>query len=359
LIHTAARLEGVVRATDLAFRLGGDEFAVLVRDVGLPSGVVAVAEKIVKSFTQPLESHGLQVTVTVSVGYTMVHPTDTPEQVFARIDAGLYEAKKARGRAVEFAKDEELPQTRRARLHRKVREAIPNGHLTWHYQPIVTASGAIVGGESLARWNDPTGEMLKPNDFIPAAEEIGEIANIGAASRAHAVELLSQLPDERLFLSVNVSPREFADDRFLDNVLEQLGGSNLVNRLHLELTETQLMELGPKQHRMFSAFTDAGVKFMIDDFGTGYSSFTRLRDLPIHGVKLDRSFLAGADSDPRVRGVLEGAIQMVRGLGLVLIAEGVESRAQVDMLRQAGCTHFQGFYFHRPMSSRQFREQLL
>jgi EAL domain-containing protein (putative c-di-GMP-specific phosphodiesterase class I) len=201
--------------------------------------------------------------------------------------------------------------------------------------------------------------MLKPNDFIPAAEEIGEIAKIGAASRAHAVELLSQLPDERLFLSVNVSPREFADDRFLDNVLEQLGGSNLVNRLHLELTETQLMELGPKQHRMFSAFTDAGVKFMIDDFGTGYSSFTRLRDLPIHGVKLDRSFLAGADSDPRVRGVLEGAIQMVRGLGLVLIAEGVESRAQVDMLRQAGCTHFQGFYFHRPMSSRQFREQLL
>jgi diguanylate cyclase (GGDEF)-like protein len=354
LIDAAARLQESVRSTDSAFRLGGDEFALLLRDVSDAKFVASIVAKLLQAFSSPLQIHSLKLSVSVSFGYSVVYSEDTPEDVFARIDAGLYEAKKKRGTAVEFKRNEELPQTRRARIHRKVREAIPNGYLTWHYQPIVTASGAIVGGESLARWRDPDGEQLSPSEFIPAAEETGEIAAIGIASRRHAVELLKNIEDREIFLSVNISPREFAEDGFVERVLEQLNASDAVTRIHLELTETQLMELGPAQHRMFAAFADAGVRFMIDDFGTGYSSFTRLRDLPVHGVKLDRSFLVGADSDPRVRAVLDGAIQMVRGLGMVLIAEGVESRAQVDMLRKAGCTHFQGYYFFRPMAADRF-----
>jgi diguanylate cyclase (GGDEF)-like protein len=351
LIQTAARLTEVTRSTDKAFRLGGDEFALVVREMRSRDDLALVVRKVFEAFRAPATIQTVSLPVSISMGYTVIEPSDSAESVYARADAGLYSAKTERGAAIEFTSDQELPQTRRAVLHRRVRDVVQAGSMHWHYQPIVKRDGSVVGAESLARWPQTDEPILSPAEFIPAAEETGLVWTIGTQARADAVGLMGRIAPDDFFISVNLSPRELLDDDLLERLLEQLGPSDAFSRIHLELTETQLMEFGPSQHRLFSALADAGARFLIDDFGTGYSSITRLRSLPVHGVKLDRSFLVDAHTDPRVRSVLEGAIRMVQGLGLELIAEGVESQDQVDFLSEAGCELFQGYYFHRPMTA--------
>lgn len=355
LIETAARLARTIRGADSAYRLGGDEYAILLREMRGAEDHRVVVTKLLVAFAEPMKTGDVLVPVSASIGHTIIQPGDSAEAVFARADAGLYDAKERRAIAVEFGPADELPQTRRAITHSRVRAAINGGHIRWHYQPIVRADGSLAGAEALARWSPDQLPVLSPAEFIPAAEEIGAIDMVGHMARDHAIALLSAIAPSEIFLSVNLSPRELIHDDLLRRILAQLDGSGAFSQIHLELTESQLMEFGPSQHRLFSSLAEAGVKFLIDDFGTGYSSITRLRELPVHGVKLDRSFLVDAGHDPRVRAVLEGTIRMVHGLELEIIAEGVETPAEMDLLVAAGCTLFQGYHFHRPMPVDDFR----
>lgn len=358
LVETASRIVQVSRSVDHAYRLGGDEFALLLRDLRDPRDARIVAEKLIAAFEQTFAVQTLRLSAPASIGFTGVVAGDEPESVFARSDAGLFKAKARRGVAVQFSSTEELPQTRRALIHHRVRQIVPANRLRFVYQPIVHSDGSIAGAEVLARWPEDDPPPLSPDQFVAAAEETDVIGLLGEQARTHAIELIAAFEYDQFFVSVNLSPRELISASLLELLLDQFRRFEAFGRLHLELTETQLMEFGPTQHRFFSALAEAGVRILIDDFGTGYSSITRLRELPVHGVKLDRSFLRDAHHDGRVRGVVEGTARMVQGLGLELIAEGVESQEHVDLLAAAGCTLYQGFHFHRPMSREDLLKQL-
>lgn len=347
LKETAGRVVSRIRNSDACYRVGPDEFAVLLKDLRGPEDVEAVAGKILESFAEPFIVNETPVRVSASVGYTMLDEGDDAENCFGRAQAGLSTAKSRPGTVVRCDSAGALPETRRALLRRRITEAVDAGELEWYYQPIVDSDGRPVGAEALARWQDE-GRWVSPEEFIPAAEDAGCIAALGMAARRSALDLLQQVSDHSFFVTVNLSPDELASEEVRDEIAGLVANTN--GRLHVELTEGQLIRLGPGQFRIFNDLAAGGVRFFLDDFGSGYSSLTRLRSIPVSGVKLDRGFLRDLEHDYRVAGIIEGAVHMVEALGLELIVEGVETREQLRFLSSVGCRRFQGYYFYRPMA---------
>jgi diguanylate cyclase (GGDEF)-like protein/PAS domain S-box-containing protein len=363
----ALRLSELTRKTDIAARLGGDEFALLVGAAEDSAAVEAMAERIVSAFAEPFRlSNGL-MTTTVTVGVATTDDSTDTDELLRHADLALYAAKaagKRQWRRYQPVLSADL--IRRREIQDALEEAVQKSGFSLVYQPIVALdTGQLAGFEALIRWPHPEWGMMNPAQFITLAEETGQIIPIGAWVLAQATADIVRFrqaaaaaghvrPGRGLYVAVNVSARQFADPSFADTVRARLATSGLDSQaLLLELTESALLRRDEQLHADLGELKSIGVRLAIDDFGTGYSSLSYLRDLPIDVVKIDKSFVDGiAESEERLA-LAEGIVQIARTLSLEVVAEGIETEVQRDLLASMNCHYGQGYLLARPMPAGQ------
>ena len=373
LVVAAARLANLVRDSDTAARLGGDEFALLISNADSTAAVEAAAERVVVAFAEPFALSVGLVTSTVTVGVATTLDSVDTDELLRHADLALYAAKSSGKR--QWRRYQPVLSAgllRRRELQEALEEAVTTSAFKLVYQPIVALdTGQLAGFEALVRWPHPQWGMMQPDQFIALAEETGQIIALGSWVLARATADLARwrrgiaasaapgakppgkaapTPPRDLYVSVNVSARQFDDSGFADNVRQVLVSSGLESRaLTLELTETALLRRDERLHAELAELKEIGVKLAIDDFGTGYSSLSYLRELPIDVVKMDKSFVDGiAESEQRLA-LAEGIVQIARTLRLEVVAEGIESEIQRDLLTAMGCHYGQGYLLAMPM----------
>lgn len=366
----AQRLGECLRKGDTAARWGGDEFVVLLRDLGGDQRAVAqrasvVAEKIQQTLSEAFTSDGHEVLVTPSTGIAL-YPWDADNgtDLIKYADTAMYQAK-AQGRNNHqfYAAPMHKAVTARLFLENELRGALQRCEFSLHYQPQVDiASGRITGAEALLRWRHPVRGDIPPAEFIPLAEETGQILAIGewvldTAWAQYCAWQAADLCPPRL--SVNVSPRQFQETDFIRRVQALVGKAEPKGwDLELEVTEGTLMECSEGVHAALNALKARGVKLAVDDFGTGYAALGYLRRFPIHELKIDQSFVRDITSDPYDKAIVRAIIAMAQGLHLQIVAEGVETQAQLACLQQLGCPEYQGYLFSRPLPAEAFARLL-
>jgi diguanylate cyclase (GGDEF)-like protein len=376
LVAAGARLAELVRDSDTAARLGGDEFALLIGNVADVAAVEAAATRVVSAFAEPFALTTGLMTSTVTIGVaTNTDSTDTDE-LLRHADLALYAAKAAGKR--QWRRYQPVLSAgliRRRELQEALEEAVATSAFTLVYQPIVAlGTGELAGFEALVRWPHAQWGMMQPDQFIALAEETGQIIALGAWVLGRATadlarwrrEIAAQdaarpgpaltgepLPARRrdLYVSVNVSARQFDDPGFADTVRGALAASGLESRaLTLELTETALIRRDERMHADLAELKAIGLKLSLDDFGTGYSSLSYLQELPIDVVKMDKSFVDGiAESEQRLA-LAEGIVRLAGTLHLEVVAEGIETKMQRDLLTSMGCEYGQGYLLAMPMA---------
>ena len=352
LQEVTARLRGVLRATDTIARLGGDEFAVLTTDARHPEDVIATAKKILASLEGPFAIGDQMVETGASIGIATypVHGDD-PGTLLRRADVAMYVAKRSGGGYALYQPEHEAQTLRRSGLAGELRRSIPQGELVLHYQPQITlATGAISSVEALIRWNHPREGLMPPDRFIPMAEETGIIHPLTAWVIDSALGRLCKWLEEgiEVSVSINVSPRNIEDHSLEEMVARALANFKVEpSRLTLEITEGVAMAAAAAKalHRLH----DIGVRIALDDFGTGYSSLLYLMRLPVHEIKIDRSFVSALASDPDSGAIVRSAVGLGHNLGLRVVAEGLQDRMAEAVLLEAGCDAAQGFLVGRPV----------
>jgi diguanylate cyclase (GGDEF)-like protein/PAS domain S-box-containing protein len=362
LAAVAARLAGLIRAADTAARLGGDEFALLIGAVHDAADVESAAGRVVEAFREPFQLSAGSVLTTVTVGVATTMDSADTDQLLRHADLALYAAKAAGKR--QWRRYQPVLSTgmmRRQQLQAALEDAVARSAFTLAYQPIVAlASGEITGFEALVRWPHEEWGMMQPDQFIALAEETGQIVSLGSWVLGRAAEDLARWRKNSvagtarcgLYASVNVSARQFSDPGFVDGVRRVLDASGLPpGALMLELTESVLLGREDRVHSDLIKLKSIGVRLAIDDFGTGYSSLSYLRELPIDVLKMDKSFVDGIASSPQRLALAEGIIQIARTLELDVIAEGIETQSQRDLLTSLGCPFGQGYLMAMPMAA--------
>lgn len=353
------RLSGLLRDGDTLAHLAGDEFALLLPDLSRHMSkasrcTLVVAEKIQHAMGEPLQVGDESLTVTVSLGIALFSdtPGEIPEDILRRADTALHRAKAAGGNQSAFFENGmgELAE-QRYRVERELRDAIPGGELRLYLQPQVADSGQLMGAEVLLRWQHPTRGLLPPGVFIPVAEESDLIVDLGAWVLAETCALMARedMAGYPLRLSVNISPRHFRRANFVPWLRDLLSNSGAdASQLTLEVTEGLMIDdLGDVVAKMNELAT-LGIHFSVDDFGTGYSSLAYLKRLPIHEIKIDKTFVQDAPVDPDDAALVETILSVARHMHLRVVAEGVESEAQAAFLNTRGKVIHQGYYHGRP-----------
>jgi diguanylate cyclase (GGDEF)-like protein/PAS domain S-box-containing protein len=357
LVDVAARLSAAVRPGDTVCRLGGDEFVVCCEDVAGPDDAMEVADRVLAAFATAFVVERRELFVTASVGVTLSGPGATADSLLRDADAAMYRAKE-RGRARAELFDAALRQRAATRLGvaTALRYGMLHGQLVVHYQPIVSlADERLVGFEALVRWNDPQRGLVPPAEFIPIAEETGLIVPLGTEVLRQATEQLARWTAAYpaaadVTMAVNVSARQLLDPGFVPTVGELLAASGIAAaRLHLEITESVLMEDLDDAIEVLRALADLGVTLEIDDFGTGYSSLSYLKRLPVDTLKVDRGFVSGLGTDADDLSIVTAIAALGHALGLRLHAEGVENAEQRAAVRELGCDVAQGFLWSPPL----------
>jgi diguanylate cyclase (GGDEF)-like protein/PAS domain S-box-containing protein len=356
LRQVAQRIRSAVREEDSVARLGGDEFIVVLPEVRQRADAEAVAEKIVQAAARSFLLDGHETFVTVSIGVS-VFPDDgeDAEELMRHADAAMYLAKED-GRGVVRVFTPELRECNhnRMRLEADLRHALERNQLTLCYQPIVDVrSGRILGAEALLRWFNPELGQISPRQFVRLAEDTGLIVPIGEWVLTSGCAEARRWFDAgfgELYLSVNVSSRQFRGDSLIAAVRDALTTNRLrPERLELELTESLLLQDLPEASSTISRLEACGVRFAVDDFGTGCSSLVSLNRVPLHTLKMDHSFTGALLADARQSSMLDALILMAHRLELRVIAEGVERREQFEALRGRGCDIAQGYFFSPPL----------
>ncbi len=366
LIEMAARLNGVVRASDVVARLGGDEFTILLNEVSGSEQAAAVAHSLLSAFAKPLDLNGHECRITASIGIAMF-PDDGSDEVtlMKNADIAMYLAKAEGKNDVRmFSTEIETQSVDRLEIEISLRHAVERNELVLHYQPKVNVlTGKIAGVEALVRWMHPELGLLPPIKFIPIAEETGLIVSIGRwvmdKACAQSMEWQRQgLPP--ISMAVNVSPRQFADDHLLSFIDHALSSSGLdPSLLQIEITESMVMLNVERAIRVLDAIQSRGVRLAIDDFGTGYSSMSVLKRFPIDTIKIDRSFVRDLPDSSEDKAISEAIINMGKALGLTIVAEGVETPEQDKFLRGLACDEIQGFLFSKPVMPDKIAQLLL
>jgi diguanylate cyclase (GGDEF)-like protein len=347
------RLRAAVRPADTVARLAGDAFVVVCEDVPDADFAPLVAARVVDAVRAPLTVGDQRLALTASVGVVTARDGETAGNLLRDADAAVDRAKvHGRDRFEIYDRAQRERALERLQFECDLRLATQRGELFVVHQPIVAvAAGRITGVESLVRWRHPRRGVVAPGEFIACAEETGVIAELGAwVLRTACREVAGRQHRAPLTCHVNVSPRQAADPELPAVVEEALAASGLPpDRLVLEITESSLMDAEDEPIDVLCAVRELGVRLVLDDFGTGHSSLARLRQFPIDGLKVDRSFVAPLDEmRPLDALIVAGIVELGRALGMTVVAEGVETPTQLARLRRAGCRYAQGYLFARP-----------
>jgi diguanylate cyclase (GGDEF)-like protein len=355
LCELAARLRDAMRPSDTIARFGGDEFVVLCEDIAEARDAVIVGQRIVEATAEPFELEGREMYVTVSVGVALaIHSEATPETLLRDADAAMYRAKeRGPGRVEVFDEAMRARIMERLDLEHGLRRALHNDELRVYYQPEMSLSDSrMVAVEALVRWEHPERGLLEPADFVPMAEQTGLIIEIGAWVLNEACRQVAvwRAAGSDLGVAVNVSARQLAQPDIVETVRAALAASGLpAEALCLEITESSVMRDPEAALATLSLVKDLGVKIAIDDFGVGFSSLAQLKDmLPLHALKVDRSFITGIADDDRSSAIVAAVVMLASTLGVTAIAEGVETAAQAAQARALGCDLSQGFFYTEP-----------
>ncbi|WP_206454149.1 putative bifunctional diguanylate cyclase/phosphodiesterase [Aurantimonas marina] len=347
------RLKDVVGPEDTVSRIGGDEYAIIARSARDEYTAARLAMAILESFAKPFDLGCETASVGSSVGIAFPGKDGTTtEHLLKSADLALYHAKEEGKRTYRFFTLAMARQRiERHRLEQDLRDAIGNGELFLQYQPLVdNGTRRTVSFEALLRWQHPEHGRVAPDRFIPLAEEIGAITEIGAWVIHQACGAAASWPEE-LSVAVNVSAHQFKDGGIIGVVQDALARTGLrADRLELEITESVLIDDAQQVVEILHELRNIGVKIALDDFGTGYSSLSYLRRFPFDKLKIDRSFVSAIKDDPVARGILETIMILGRVLDLCVTAEGVEDDAQLAILSGLNCSQLQGYYFSRPMA---------
>ncbi|MEH1971353.1 MAG: EAL domain-containing protein [Nostoc sp.] len=361
LLAIATRLEVCVRSIDTAARLGGDEFTILLEGIQDVSDAIKVAERIQQELALPFELDGQEVFTTASIGIALSSTVDYehPEDLLRDADTAMYRAKVlGRARYELFNSDMYANALARLQLETDLRRAIEREEFRVYYQPIVSLiSGSILGFEALLRWQHPERGLLNPADFIPLAEETGLIFSIGnwvlheacrqmqAWRACHRSNLLEKI-------SVNLSLKQFSQPDLIEQIEQILHLTGLdAGTLVLEITESVIVGNGDKATAAFLQLREMGIELSIDDFGTGYSSLGRLYNFPISVLKIDRSFISPMGTNSKNLEIIEIIVTLAHKLGVDVLAEGIETKEQLVLLRKLNCEYGQGHFFSVPLNS--------
>ncbi len=351
--ETGRRLTEILGPSDMAARLGGDEFAVILGNCHFEAQLEDVSRRLIESFRQPFDTgQGERIKCGVSIGGALCpEHAGQLDELIGRADVALYHAKKSGRntfRAYRRGMDE-LIEKRRA-LEADIERGLERGEFELYLQPRVAArDGAIVGYEALVRWKHPERGMVQPGDFIPVAEVSGKIIDLGEWVLAEACRMAVGFP-EHLHISVNVSPVQFRHPQFLERVEANLAASGVSpHQLELEITESVLIDDDQRARLILGHLKMLGLRIALDDFGTGYSSLSYLSRYPFDVIKIDRSFVSALGTEDTADAIVRTIIDLGSGLGMRVVAEGVETVEQARYLSAAGCDELQGYLLGRPL----------
>ncbi len=355
LIKVTRRISALLRDGELLARLGGDEFAVLTQRS--PAKASDLAASIIEKLSAPfiIEEQTISIGASVGIAYA---PTDAEDAqaLHSRADLALYRAKndgRACFRFFDSGMDDQVIEA--FRMKAELRNALQQGQFSLHYQPLANLSnGEIIGFEALLRWNHPELGQVSPATFIPLAEETGLIVPIGEWVLREACREAAGWSTE-LKIAVNLSPVQFTAGNIVELVVSALASSGLdASRLDIEITEGVLVKDADGALRVLNALKSLGVQISMDDFGTGYSSLSYFRQFPFDKVKIDQAFVQDMEVNPQSRAIIKAIIGLAKGLDIAIVAEGVETEAQMNMLKRKGCEQIQGFAISRPAPISEF-----
>ena len=352
----AERISGSIRTVDTAARLGGDEFIVLAESVTRDADVSELAQRLIDVLSDTFRVRHQECRIGASIGIALF-PNDGNDaaKLLKQADTAMYRSKESGRNTFAFFSDIDVrPAEERILLGAGIERALDGNQLVLYYQPkIAVATGRVTGVEALVRWRHPERGLLLPDSFIPLAEDSGLIHSIGRWVLRAACAQAVAWQAERIApmrVAVNLSARQFSDERFVVEIPHALAESGLAPEfLELEITESMMMERPDRAAETLLQIKSLGVHISIDDFGTGYSSLARLKKFPIESLKIDRSFIRDIATDPDAAAIVSAVIAMAHSLRLNVVAEGVETLDQLLFLRERGCDEIQGFYYSKPL----------
>ena len=365
LREVAERLSAVVRPEDTVARFGGDEFTVLCESVGGVLEAVSIADRLQRPLRSPLRAGGAELRLSASIGVALVEPDSDGDgqHLVEDADAAMYRAKERGGARTELFDTAMRDNAVRAmRIEQELQRALEKEELRLFYQPGVDlATGQVVGAEALVRWEHPQHGLIMPDRFLSVAEETGLIVPLGAWVVGETCRRLAEWqtrPETAdLHLSLNLSARELTHPDVVSTVLQCVRDTGVdPHSLTIEVTESTAMADGDTGFRALRDLSSEGIRVAIDDFGTGYSSLEQLRRMPVDIVKVDRSFVSGMAADPTDREIVAAVVGMGRALKLCVVAEGIETPEQAEVLRELGCDIGQGFLYAKALPAEEMDE---
>ena len=356
LVETSDRLAQTVRRGDTVARFGGDEFAVLLTGLQDAQDAALLSRKILQAISKPMEVAGRSHILTASIGIAVFpEDGDSEEQILKHADTAMYQSK-VQGRNTFQLFTESMNEAAQERLlvEQGLRNALADGDFTIHYQPIIDIeTGRAMSYEALLRWEHSERGLIAPESFIDVAEQTGLIVPIGLEVLKDACRNAASLPEEDGHppaISVNISPRQLREADIVERIAEVVEDSGLEpGRLSLEITESAVLNTEDGQSTI-SQLRDLGIRISIDDFGTGYSALSRLKEMPVDTIKIDRSFIHDIDQNPVSEAIVMAIVDLARAMDLDVIAEGVETAGELAVVRKAGCKAIQGYFFGEPLA---------
>jgi diguanylate cyclase (GGDEF)-like protein/PAS domain S-box-containing protein len=372
LKEIAQRLQAHLRGDDTVARLGGDEFIIILSGLSLNGGEAVshareIANKIRDTIGMECRVDDTELHVTASIGISMISEDETSGHDLLRYaDTAMYEAKReGRNRLEFFSESMSSDVTRQLELENQLHRALKEEQFRLYYQPLMNTAMEIIGAEALIRWENPELGVVAPAEFLDVLESSGQIVEVGDWVIETALKQMTLWIDQGLvqrnfMLCINISPRQFSDAQFADNIQSHLERINVPSEsIIMEVTEHNIIHNIDDAIQRMQELINRGIRFSLDDFGTGYSSLAHLKNLPVNHIKIDRSFVKDICNDSGDQAMVASILALSRHLGLEVVAEGVEDLDQFHLLKQYGCKMYQGYYFSKPLSAVKMTEYLV